>query len=420
VTDHDDQGLPERSHGATRTEQAPSAQAGSRPVDCTACGVVMPAGSRFCAGCGAELAPSGAEAGPAPSAPATSYRLGTLTFRIPAAGPRPLARGRTVSTRRAVLETAAMLVAFSFAVSYLMAPGAVRFVVLVAINLWGIRRLRELSSWNLAAFYGLSVGSALFGSLVARPLVLALVGLPGSSGSPELRAMLFNAGAVTAAVLLFGPLNAQPRRELVQAVNPSGAGIEPVRAGAALVAGVMLLAALPSLADGDLSFRVLRRGRATGHWTCPGGPDVPAGTNLTSFSREDNTSRRIVLSARFDGDVPAPADPVAGALQVSFTFYLFNGPGDREPYAVFVHTLGGPYAAQPKRMGENGGFIDPSGFDLSVEGDTVRVAFNPAVFTELPAGQDFPMSTSTIVSRYVDDSRGIGYFSIGEESCPPE
>ena len=221
MTSHDGQELPERAHGATRTEQAPPAQAGPHPVDCAACGVVMPAGFRFCAGCGAELAPSGAD--PAPAPPTSTHRLGKLALRVPVAGPRSLARGRTVSTRRAVLETAAMLVVFSFASSYLVAPSAPRFVVLVAINLWGIRRLRALSFWNLAAFYGLSVGSASFGSLAARPLVLALVGQPATSDSPDLRSLFFSAAAVTAAVLLFAYCNRQPRRELAQAINPGGA-----------------------------------------------------------------------------------------------------------------------------------------------------------------------------------------------------
>jgi hypothetical protein len=301
----DRQDLPGPAGGTIRTDPAPGAQAGGDPLACAACGVIMPAGSQYCLGCGAKLgssaagdppaSPSAPAAPPAPAgpvpppaAPASAaeppQQWGQLpqgqeqppappppptqaparqAFRLPVTGPRLLSPGRPVSTGRALLETAALLVAASFAFSYVEVPNLVMFLVGVATYVWGIRRFPALSFSAIAALYGLSVADPLFWRFVAWPLVLASRGYAASTGEVGLRWMLFSAAGVSVAVLLFAYFNAAIRASLTATVNPDHAGIDPLRAGAAVVAGIALLVALPMVFQGGSSFELLPAAEAS-------------------------------------------------------------------------------------------------------------------------------------------------------------
>jgi hypothetical protein len=293
----DRQDLPGPAGGTIRTDPAPGAQAGGDPLACAACGVIMPGGSQYCLGCGAKLGsatagdppapaappapagpfpppaapeppnpwgqlPQGQEQPPAPPPPPTRAP-GRQAFRLPVTGPRLLSPGRPVSTGRALLETAALLVAASLAFSYVEVPNLVMFLVGVATYVWGLRRCPALSFSAIAALYGLSVADPLFSEYVAWPLVLASRGYAASTGEVGLRWMLFSAASVTVAVLLFAYFNAAIRASLTATVNPDHAGIDPLRAGAAVVAGIALLVALPMVFEGGFSFELLPAAEAS-------------------------------------------------------------------------------------------------------------------------------------------------------------
>jgi hypothetical protein len=100
------------------------------------------------------------------------------------------------------------------------------------------------------------VADPLFWRFVAWPLVLVSRGYDASTGEVGLRWMLFSTAAVSVAVLLFAYFNAGARASLAAAVNPDHAGIDPLRAGAAVVVGIALLVALPTVFEGG-SFELL-------------------------------------------------------------------------------------------------------------------------------------------------------------------
>jgi hypothetical protein len=150
---------------------------------------------------------------------------------------------------------------------------------------------------------------------------------------------------------------------------------------------------------------------------CTAQPDgIPEGTDLRFFSVEENTTDQITISAEFDGTIPEPVQGGdRGDVTLALDVYLFPDE-DAQPYRIFVSSLFGPHAVQAGRVG--GGFIDSSAFDLSVDGDTMEISFDPAVFNELPAGSSFPIGAETLVQEFADNSQNYGYQEIGSELCP--
>lgn len=163
-------------------------------------------------------------------------------------------------------------------------------------------------------------------------------------------------------------------------------------------------------------------GYVIGPVDCSKRPDsVPSGTDLVEFGVVSTSTDQVVLRALFDGTVPAPvASPQEGDITLALSFYLYENSSDSDPYRLFVSTLfdGTAYHVQVGRA--DSGFIDSSGFDVSVTGDQVMVSFDPSVLTELDPTRAFPIAADTLAQLFESTSSSLGYTTIGEEVCPPQ
>lgn len=146
---------------------------------------------------------------------------------------------------------------------------------------------------------------------------------------------------------------------------------------------------------------------------------APAGTDLLEFGVVDSTPEQVLMRATFDAPVPAYVpDPQPGDVTLSLALYLYEDDDDTSPYRLYISTLSGDgYNVQAGRMGS--GFIDSSGFDLTVSGETMEISFDPSVLTELDAVDGFPIAGETLVQRFESTSSTLGYEAIAEETCPP-
>ncbi len=191
-----------------------------------------------------------------------------------------------------------------------------------------------------------------------------------------------------------------------------------------LVLGLAATAVSVAVAGGG--FAVTRHGgvgetgRVTWAERCAASPAVPAPVRLTAVRVAENTPSAVVVEGEFAGTVPHPGTetPRPGSLWLGqLTFYLFPTAAANNPYTVTVTSLAGPYGVQAARR--RGGYVDTSGFHLTVTGRIVRVSFDPHAFTDLPAGKRFGLSADTMVERFEPSPSFVGSVDASRATCTP-
>jgi hypothetical protein len=298
MTNRDDhQERPERAHGATtRTEHAPPAPADSLPLSCAACGVVMPAGSQFCLGCGTKLsAPTGGEM---PTSAPTTGQPGTnpptdaapqrtsqpqqsghreqnqdqenqdtisnhdgLKWALPERPPSWLLRLRGTSARQAYAWTIALILAWTLIGAFVYYPRIVHWSSTTLIMLFGLARLNRITIRRLLLFYALAVGTFTLNWTV--DVIVSHARNYDWSLSIEMPVLGANLGAVSLAAIVLIYLDPNTR-VAIRSVLGSGNSIDPAKALVTL--GLVALALIPLIRSftGSFEFGVYRTYVANG------------------------------------------------------------------------------------------------------------------------------------------------------------
>ena len=222
-------------------QSADSDGAQTVPLTCPA-GHLVGEDATFCPHCGAAVV--AAEQRPRP-------RRRWAPFALPSQAPRLLTRGKTVSPRRAILETAGLFLAYELVIGYLILPSLLELAVASLIFLWGLRRLDRITVPRLAILYLLAGAGEALGVEVIDPTIHRLLGYPQdfialARGWWAGHRSILSAGVyVLLPVLLLAYFNPGIRAELKSIVRAEGRGLDPLRSlGAAVVAIVFVLSLL--------------------------------------------------------------------------------------------------------------------------------------------------------------------------------